>query len=124
MSALSARPGHHVQFYDDVAYLTEQAAAALADSLGRGGIAIARAENLVAIEQELRLRGLTIDVARATEQLRLIDADQLLAMFMHDGMPDRVRFREQVGGIVQRARAAYPRGSLHVFTEMVDVLWA
>ncbi len=51
-----------------------------------------------------------------------IDAAETLASFMRDGRPDRLRFREVVGRLVERAVAEH--GKVHVFGEMLALLWA
>jgi PAS domain S-box-containing protein len=56
-------------------------------------------------------------------QLQLLDAGQLLASFMLDGMPDPTLFRMSIGVVVERVK---PKGStrkVRIFGEMVDLLW-
>jgi signal transduction histidine kinase len=122
----SEQGAHLVQFYDDTSYLAERVAAFLQPALVRQGAAVvvARAHNLISIEQELRDANLSTDRLRMEGRLVVLDASQLLETFMIGPLPDRAKFREHVGGLIAKLRAAFPDGELRIYGEMVDVLWA
>ena len=54
-------------------------------------------------------------------QLRYFDAEDTMAKFMRDGMPDWKLFHAAVGGLIAELRLQYP--AVRVYGEMVDVLW-
>jgi PAS domain S-box-containing protein len=72
--------------------------------------------------QQLNADGL--DVGRLLHDGRLVflDAEELLASFMLDGMPDATLFRMNVGEVVGRMKSKGER-KIRVFGEMVDLLW-
>src|SRR5439155_510985 len=54
-----------------------------------------------------------------------LDAAETLSLFMLDGIPDVVRFRTVIGGVLEQAKAtAGDRARATVFGEMVALLWA
>jgi hypothetical protein len=52
-----------------------------------------------------------------------VDAENLLATFMRDGMPDPELFREAIGSLVASVRLPGRRPRVRVFGEMVHLLW-
>jgi PAS domain S-box-containing protein len=74
------------------------------------------------LAQQLKADGL--DVGRLLHDGRLVflDAEELLASFMLDGMPDATLFRMNVGEVVGRMKSKGER-KIRVFGEMVDLLW-
>jgi len=56
------------------------------------------------------------------QQLVVLDAEQCLAQFMVDGMPDRVAFFTLVKGVLDRTRAV-GFANVRLYGEMVDLLW-
>jgi hypothetical protein len=118
-------PFHAVRFYQDALGLS----AIVGDFLGEGfeqhqpAIVVARPVHRLAIESQLTKRGL--DVAQLTRDsaLLVLDADEMLASFMVDGMPDAIRFRETIIPAIERVSAGRPLGIVRAYGEMVDVLW-
>ena len=53
----------------------------------------------------------------------MLDAEQLLATFMKDGVPAPISFRTSIGGILDRAVAGRPNVMVRAYGEMVDWLW-
>ncbi len=49
------------------------------------------------------------------------DASELLSTFMVEGWPDQAKFNSTMGRIVEEAAL---RGPVHIYGEMVAVLWA
>jgi len=125
MASATTDRGHHVHFYDDPCVLAPRIASFLRDAIVRGGagIALARPELAAAIEHELR--GYCLDVAelRATGRLVLADAERELAYILDGRLPDRERFRAHVTGLLDRACDAAASELVHVYGELVDVLW-
>jgi DcmR-like sensory protein len=118
-------PDHIVQLYQDQ------------DFLGRavcrfGGAALANGEGLLlastlthwnAWRPRLEAQGIDVEAARERGQITVLDAEELLSRFMHDGMPDPPTFLGLAADIVGQARAGgrYPR--VRWWGEMVNVLW-
>ncbi len=121
--AAVAERTHQVQFYDDESFLAERVAAFLRTSLSAQGcaIAIGRPLHLAAIEHELR-GAVDVDALQTAGTLLLLDAEIVLAALMREGMPDEQLFETHVASVVRKLCAQ--AGSLHVYGEMVDVLWA
>jgi signal transduction histidine kinase len=119
---------HGVQFYSQDRFLLEELSGYIGTALraGRPAVVVATEAHRNGLLQWLTAQSL--DVASLLEQGRLVvvDAAQLLAMFMQDGWPDEDRFNDVVGGIVARSLAcagiAQPR--VAIFGEMVALLWA
>lgn len=114
---------HIVQFYDQPETLIDSASAFILTGLEQGfaGIYIARKTFRDAIEKTLGERGIHVADVLAQGQLVRLDAEETLARFMVDGMPNRQRFQEALGGIIAPLVDRY--GSLHAFGEMVALLW-
>lgn len=104
--------GHIVQFYTG-AYPSEAIARFVQEGIDAGEVAVvvATAAHVRAIDGRLEGRGRVI----------YLDADETLAKFMVDGRPDRLRFLDTVGDVVQQA-AEHGNGSVRAFGEMVVLL--
>ena len=117
---------HFVQFYDDARILAERVSTFLCEALAAGGAAgaVARPDQLAAIVERLAHDGIDIDAVRAQGRLILADAQTMLDTFMFGRSPDPARFAEAIG---TRVRALHRRAGhhpVHVYGEMVDMLWA
>jgi signal transduction histidine kinase len=116
---------HIVQFYEDDAFLVGVVAdffeAGLA--LGEPLVAITTAAHAEGLRAQLAERGVDVDAVCASGQLTLLDARETLGRFMADGMPDAARFRESIGGVLERSQARSCHARVRAFGEMVDVLW-
>ena len=118
-------PDHIVQLYQDQ------------DFLGRavcrfGGAALAKGESFLlastlthwnAWRPRLEAQGVDVEAAQERGQMTVLDAEELLARFMRDGMPHPPTFLALAADIVGQARAGgrYPR--VRWWGEMVNVLW-
>ncbi|HEV8377967.1 MAG TPA: ATP-binding protein, partial [Tepidisphaeraceae bacterium] len=71
--------------------------------------------------KKLKARGIDLAKARASGQFVALDADQMLARFMVNGMPDGQLFMRVIGRVVKQALAGYRR--VRAFGEMVAILW-
>ena len=105
---------HMVQLYQDPAFLAEAVAQYVSAGLraGEAAVIIARPGNLRLFEQK--------GLARSSA-LRMLDAEETLARFMHGGQPAWQAFHEVVGGLIAELRLQYP--AVRAYGEMVDVLW-
>lgn len=125
----SCEPGAHhhaVQLFERQDFLADVVAHYLAEGLEAGAplIIIARSTRLVAFAEQLERDGYPTGALLASGQLQMHEASEALASFMVDGMPDALRFRNLVGPLVARARAAFPAARLRAYGEMVDILWS
>jgi hypothetical protein len=115
---------HVVQFYNDDDVLldsvTQFVAAALA--LHDGVIVLATAGHRETLERRLESDGCEWTAARVSGGYVSLDAGEILAQLMVDGQPDRERFADVVGGLIERVLSVAPRVS--AFGELVSLLWA
>ena len=125
-SELLRNPGpsdHIVQTYQDPAALAGSVAEYLAPGLreGEAAIVIARPQHRSKFIDALAKHGVSAQAFVEHGQLRLLDAQETLALFMADGMPQWKPFREAIGGVVAEAHLRY--GQVRAYGEMVDILW-
>lgn len=116
---------HVVQFFEESDSLAtsvgEFLTAGFAD--GDAAVVIATPEHLGRLERHLSMTG---DLLRAREEGRYIalDAEGTLSKFMDGDRPDSSRFRQTVGGAIERALVNSGSRRVRAFGEMVAVLWA
>ena len=118
--------GHTVQFYGEDSFLMDGVSRLVGTALGAGDAAIVIATRAHREGLETRLQARGLNTLNATQQGRyfVADAAETLSKFMVEGFPDARLFRETVGNLVSRARAATEPGSRVVaFGEMVALLW-
>ena len=128
MSAQTGSPTgsvHAVRFYDGADSLCRIVAGFLADGLeaDQPALAIATPDHLVGIVEALGARDLDIDTLTAAGDLLLLDAEEMLATFMVDGMPDPDRFNLFGVQVIERACHGRRNCTIRAYGEMVDVLW-
>ena len=121
-----AGPGDHiVQLYQDDQFLNRAvcrfAAAALAH--GEGVILVPTAAHWEAFCPRLEAEGVDIRAALTHGQLTVVDADELLPLFMSEKMPDAPVFLGLAGETVARARGGNRFPKVRWWGEMVNVLW-
>ena len=116
---------HTVQFYGDEAELFTTIGTFLSEGLvaGQPAIVVATPDHTSAIQDALGSH--LIDVARARHlgDLVMLDAEDTLGTFMHNGMPDQFLFRCHVGALMEQTVRGRGRTPLRAYGEMVDVLW-
>ena len=97
----------------------------VAEGLIRGhpAIIVATLEHRHAIAQQLTTMGFDIEQFKARGDLFIVDAREMLATFMVDGMPDAERFEESVLPLLDHARRDRSGCVIRAYGEMVDVLW-
>ena len=114
-----------MRFYDS----TESLSRIVADFLNEGlranqpGLVIATAEHRAGIEEALRAQNVDVAAHLAAGDLLFLDAQEVLAMFMVDGMPDGRRFQAMGIEVIQRACRGRKDCTVRAYGEMVDVLW-
>lgn len=123
---LLANPGdrdHTVQLYSDLGFLTSAVSHFAGTGLSRGEAVffVATPEHGTAFVRRLAANGFDVQEARKRGQLTILDAAETLSKFMVNGVPDGKRFTPLIGGIIDRARARYPR--VRAYGEMVNLLW-
>jgi hypothetical protein len=115
---------HFVQFYHADSFLIE----AVGDFIGEGlrtvegGIIIATKAHREALEDRLKAQGVDLHAAIARKQYVSLDAEETLARFMVNGMPDKELFTHAVSSVVMQMVPAGFR--VRTFSEMVALLWA
>ena len=110
---------HIVQTWQDEAFLAETVAEYIGAGLrgGEAGLVVARPAHFELFKRHLP----EARAAGRSGQLRYFDAEDTMAKFMRDGMPDWNSFHQAVGGLIAELRLQYP--AVRVYGEMVDVLW-
>jgi hypothetical protein len=116
---------HGVQFYGDDAELLDTIAGFLGEGLvaGQPLVVIATPEHRAGILAALASRFIDVEGARRIGDLVLLDAEETLATFMVNGMPDPALFRRSVGTVLLDAVRGRERTPVRAYGEMVDVLW-
>ena len=115
---------HVVQLYTDEQFLGRAVAHFLGAGLRDGGAAviIGTPAHVRVISDRLDTAGVEIPKAVRRGQLVIADAEQCLARFMKDGLPDRAAFLATVLPILETIRAEGYR-NIRLFGEMVNLLW-
>jgi hypothetical protein len=116
---------HAVKFYES----RESLCRIVAEFLGEGlltqqpALIIATPEHRAGILAELRLRHFDVEGTQAAGDLLLLDADETLATFMVDGMPDADLFFATATSALARVCRGRTSCTTRAYGEMVDVLW-
>jgi len=125
VSALA--PVHSVHFYDDHDSLIDRLTGVVYSGLLIGDSVLMVCTEDHRLKLVKALDRLEMDVREYARKGRftICDANELLAMFMTDGLPDARRFTSLVGELVLEAKKAARSKdqSVTVFGEMVAVLW-
>jgi MEDS: MEthanogen/methylotroph, DcmR Sensory domain len=119
------QPGDHfVQLYTDDQFLARGVSEFLSTGLtaGEGAIVIAIPAHLDLITAALTERGLRVADALHRGQLVFADAEECLAKFMIDGMPDADGFSALATRLIEGVRAA-GHEQMRLYGEMVNLLW-
>ena len=122
----SAGPRDHiVQLYQDQQFLNRAvcrfAASAIAN--GEGVILVPTKAHWDAFRPRMEAEGIDIEAARASGQLTIVDADELLPQFMRDTMPDAPVFLGLAADVIAQARGGGRYPKVRWWGEMVNVLW-
>ena len=86
-------------------------------------IVIATPEHRRAITKQLMAKGFNLEQLKSDHNLFLLDANETLATFMVDGLPNAERFEEVMIPIIDTACHGRTDCVIRAYGEMVDVLW-
>jgi hypothetical protein len=113
-----------VEFYETQEFLVAAVADFVLPALrtGDSAIVVATPEHRDQFATAIRAGGVDINAAVRQGRYQALDAAELLSRFMVDGAPDRVRFREVVTSVIDRASAG--EHGVRIYDEMVALLWA
>jgi len=118
---------HSVHIYSDDEALISRLCGIFASSLrmGDSALVIATAQHRDQLVNSLADAGINLRHCAREERYAMFDADELLAQFMRNGMPDRTLFAERVGSLLAAAqkRARSRNRRVTAFGEMVAILW-
>ncbi len=116
---------HAVKFYGEEQSLFTTVAGFLSEGLiaGQPAIVIATKPHTEAICEHLRERLIDVEEARRSGELVILDADEMLSLFMVDGLPNAELFERNVGSFIAQTLGGRKRMVLRAYGEMVDVLW-
>lgn len=115
---------HAAQFYDSDAFLIR----AVSDYVIAGlqadetAITVLTREHQAACARELAARGVDLGALRQSGALIEIDADQALAAFMENGMPNEERMFRVVLPVLEQAEARSTR--VRACGEAISILWS
>jgi CheY-like chemotaxis protein len=113
---------HAVYFYDDALSLSRTVAGFIGEGLiaGQAALVIATSSHGAAIREQLTAMG--AGKRMASNELQVLDAQDVLNCFMVDGLPDPRRFEDTVTPILARMAGSRKR-LVRAYGEMVDLLW-
>jgi hypothetical protein len=116
---------HAVRFYESPESLCRIVAGFLSEGLRahQPALAIATPEHRAGISEALGAQGVDVAALQTSGDLLLLDAEETLAKFMVDGMPDAKRFQAVATDVIQRACRGRMNCTIRAYGEMVDVLW-
>jgi KaiC/GvpD/RAD55 family RecA-like ATPase len=118
---------HSVHIYSDDNGLISRLCGIFASSLrmGDSALVIATADHREQLVKSLTDAGIDVRSCAREGRYTMLDAHELLAQFMRNGMPDHALFAETVGTLLASAheRACSRNRRVTVFGEMVAILW-
>lgn len=116
---------HAVRFYENKASLCRTVTDFLGEGIGLGqpGLVIATPAHREGLLAELRSRHVDVDKLQAGGDLLLLDAREVLATLMIEGMPDAKLFHVHLAAAIDRLCRGRRDCTIRAYGEMVDVLW-
>jgi anti-sigma regulatory factor (Ser/Thr protein kinase) len=123
VSATALPPDHIARFYEDYRDLTESVVQYLLGALEAGGVAVmvTTTPHRVVLEKGMASAGVDVPLAFLDGRIISIDAQETMDQFLLGNEPRPDLFRTVIGGHVRRAVGR--GGPVHIFGEMVDLLW-
>jgi hypothetical protein len=117
-------PAHDVHLYDNDQLLCGRVAQFIADGirLREAVVAIVTPVHHALIVERLLAMNIDVRQAVAARALQLLDADDVLGLFMTDQGPDPELFRERVGHVMREALESRSPARMRVYGEMSDLL--
>jgi len=126
MSQAKTKGGHFhaVRFYEDDTSLCRIVSGFIAEgiAIGQPALVIATGAHNACILDNLRTSGIDVATLEANHQLLVLDAREMLNLFMEDGLPSPERFRDVATAALQRV-AGDRSQTIRAYGEMVDLLW-
>ena len=116
---------HAVQFYGDERELSKTIATFLIEGLvtNQPAVLVATPAHTSVVLEQLAARHIDVDAERRLGDLIVLDADEVLASFMDNGMPNPALFRRNLGAVLEQAVRGREQTPVRAYGEMVDVLW-
>jgi hypothetical protein len=116
---------HAVRFYEDAQSLAKMVATFVAEGFigGFPAIVIATPEHRNAIIDKLNAMSFDIGHLKREKDLLVLDARDMLASFMVDGMPHAKKFEAAMLPLIDKVCRNRPECVIRAYGEMVDVLW-
>lgn len=116
---------HLLQLYQDDAFLAETVCRFVAAAMGEsaGAVVIATPLHWALVRARLEERGFDVASVLDRGQLVALDTSDTLEQILVHGTPDRAAFDRVVPRVIAGARRASRFPRVHVFGEMVNVLW-
>jgi DcmR-like sensory protein len=120
--------GHIVYPYTDEKHIVDAVALFAGSGLEKDEavVIIATEPHCDLIKKRLNSEGFDIKRLQQTNQFICAVAQDVLARFMREGMPEPQLFHSTVGELIQKAKRSGPNGArrrLRFFGEMVSLLW-
>lgn len=114
---------HIVQFYETDNFLLDAVSDFVSTGLNTGAacLVIATKSHRQELEERLRATGLDLSSAQARRKYIALDAAKTLSRFLVDEAPEPQRFVQVVKSLLKRA--VKERRPVHIFGEMVALLW-
>jgi len=116
---------HFVQFYEADGFLLNSLSGFIGKAIksGDGAVVVATEAHRNGLDELLKANGLDVTGAIARGRYVTLDAAETLAQIIDDdGVPDRARFKQVMGGVI--ASVTDGRSRTRAFGEMVGLLWA
>jgi KaiC/GvpD/RAD55 family RecA-like ATPase len=118
---------HSVHFYAESASLIARLCSIVRSALQSGDsvLIVATTEHREQLIAAVSDTGMDVRTVAREGRFRMFDAEEALATFMRNGMPDRSAFMHTIGNLLRDAKrsAKSENRGLTVFGEMVAVLW-
>ena len=124
MDPLLSTPDHAVQFYGSDESLFSTVGAFLAEGLisGQPALLIATESHRAGILSELERKLIDVRRARSAGNLVVLDANELVELFVVGDMPDAAVFESYMGSALDKLLAGR-NATIRAYGEIVDVLW-
>lgn len=113
---------HLVHFYDKTDSLVQAFCNYAVPGLNRGEgvIVVATKQHRKYFSEGLQNRSIDVNRVISRGQLVMVDAHDMLTLFMHRNHPDKVKFHSIIGNILEDMKHKY--SSIRVYGEMVNLL--
>jgi hypothetical protein len=116
---------HAVRFYENDKSLAQIVVQFLGDGLVAGdpAIVVATPAHRGAILRALIAKSFDVVQLQQSHDLILLDAEEMLAMFMTNGEPEAEKFSDAMSEVIARACRGRLDCTVRIYGEMVDLLW-